>query len=195
MQTRPRAAALTKMGIIAKHSGDYSAKWNFASPSRLGVPNHTPYKGSIALRCTLDPWGFRTAPTTSLLIEAGLPPAHLLFNHARLRYALRIECAQPTTNTAATALPHSFPTAIQWCDPFTGRHTVPYPMTRSWNSEPTRAWGRPPLHIDNLASLLRPWSEHAFPVRGLWVSPARLASPHCQSKPARTLPGLPPPPI
>ena len=40
VQTRLRAAALTKMGIIAKHSGDYSAKWNFAPPSRLGVPNH-----------------------------------------------------------------------------------------------------------------------------------------------------------
>ena len=41
MQTRPRAADLTKMGIIAKHSGDYSAKGNFAYPSRLGVPNHS----------------------------------------------------------------------------------------------------------------------------------------------------------
>ena len=40
VQTRPRAAALTKMGIIAKHSGNYSAKWNFASPSLLGVLNH-----------------------------------------------------------------------------------------------------------------------------------------------------------
>ena len=29
------------MGIIAKHSGDYSAKWNFAYRSLLGVLNHT----------------------------------------------------------------------------------------------------------------------------------------------------------
>ena len=36
---------------------------------------------------------FRTTPTTSLLIEAGLPPVHLLFKHSRLRYALRIACA------------------------------------------------------------------------------------------------------
>ena len=110
---------------------------------------------------------FRTTPTTSLLIEAGLPPAHLLFKHARLRYALRIACAQPTTNTAADALPHSFPTAIQWRDPLTGHQAVPYPMTRGWNSEPTRSWGCPPLHIDSLASLLRPWSEQTCPVRGL----------------------------
>ena len=61
---------------------------------------------------------FRTTPTTSLLIEAGLPPVHLLFKHARLHYALGIACAQPTTNTAAAALPHSFPTAIQWGDSF-----------------------------------------------------------------------------
>ena len=40
-------------------------------------------------------------------------------------------------------------------------------MTRSWNTEPTRSWGRPPLHIDNLASLLKPWSNHTFPVRDL----------------------------
>ena len=41
VQRRPRAAALTKMGIIAKHSGDYSAKLNFAAPSLLGVLNHS----------------------------------------------------------------------------------------------------------------------------------------------------------
>ena len=63
---------------------------------------------------------FRTTPTTSLLIKAGLPPVHLLLKHARLRYALRVACAQPPTNTAAAALPHSFPAAAQWHDPFTG---------------------------------------------------------------------------
>ena len=47
----------------------------------------------------------RTTPTTSLLVEAGLPPIHLLFKHARLRSALRIACASPSTNPAAAALP------------------------------------------------------------------------------------------
>ena len=48
-------------------------------------------------------------------------------------------------------------------------------MTRSWNTEPTRSWGRPPLHIDNLASLLKPWSNHTFPVRGLVGLPRPLS--------------------
>ena len=93
---------------------------------------------------------FRTPPTTSLLVEAGLHPIHLLFKHARLRYALRIACASPTTNPAAASLPPRFPSTIAWRNPFTGRHAVPYPMTREWDS--TRTWGRPPKHqYPNLA--------------------------------------------
>ena len=123
---------------------------------------------------------FRTTPTTSLLIEAGLPPIHLLFKHARLRYALRVACAQPTTNPAAAALPPSFPTTVPWRDPFTGRHAVPYPMTKEWNS--TRTWGRPPLHMDNITSLLRPWSSHAFPTRDLVGLPRPLSLPSLPTK-------------
>ena len=55
---------------------------------------------------------FRATPTTSLLVEVGLPPIHLLFKYARLRYALRIACAQPTTNPATAALPPSFPSSV-----------------------------------------------------------------------------------
>ena len=122
---------------------------------------------------------FRTTPTTSLLVEAGLPPIHLLFKHARLRYALCIACASPTTNPAAAALPPRFPSTIAWRDPFTGRHAVPYPMTREWDS--TRTWGCPPLHINTLTSLLVPWSGYTFPVRdyiGLPrpLSPSMLAT-------------------
>ena len=95
---------------------------------------------------------FRTAPITSLLAEAGLPSTHLLFKHARLRYALRMACGSPATNPATAALPPSFPSAITWRDPFTGRHAVPYPMTREWNTNPTRSWGHHPLHIDAIAS-------------------------------------------
>ena len=49
VQTRPRGAALTMM-IIAKHSGDYSAEWDFASPSRLGVPSHSLHHPATAYR-------------------------------------------------------------------------------------------------------------------------------------------------
>ena len=37
--------------------------------------------------------------------------------------------------------------------------------------------GPPPLHIDNIASLLRPWPERTFPVRDL-VGLPRLLSLH-----------------
>ena len=37
-------------------------------------------------------------------------------------------------------------------------------MTREWDSPPSCSWGRPPLHIDNLASLLKPSADHIFPV-------------------------------
>ena len=79
---------------------------------------------------------FRTTPITSLLVEAGLPPIHLLFKHARLRYALCMVCGSPATNPATAALPPSFPSAITWRDPSTGRHAVPYPMTREWKLTP-----------------------------------------------------------
>ena len=90
---------------------------------------------------------FRTTPTIPLLLEAGLPPHPPPLQHARFRYTLRIVCAQPTANPAAAALPPSFPTAIPWRDPFTGRHAVPYPTTMEWDS--TRTWVRPLFHIDN----------------------------------------------
>ena len=52
---------------------------------------------------------FMTTPTLSLLFEAGLPPIHTLFKHARICYALCIASASPTTNPAAAALPPGFP--------------------------------------------------------------------------------------
>ena len=53
-------------------------------------------------------------PCPPKAFEAGLPPIHFLFKHARLRYALHIARAQPTTNLAAAALPCNFPTTIPW---------------------------------------------------------------------------------
>ena len=120
---------------------------------------------------------FRTTPTTSLLVEVGLPPIYLLFKHARLRSALRIAYASPSTNPATAALPPRFPSTVPWRDPFTGRHAVPYPMTREWDSPPSCSWGRPPLHIDNLASLLKPWANHIFPVRNYVGFPCPLSLP------------------
>ena len=127
---------------------------------------------------------FRTTPTTSLLTEAGLPPGHLLFKHARLRYALRIACAQPSTNPAAAALPPSFLTTAPWRDPFTVRYEVPYPMTREWNSEPTRTWGRP---LSTSTAWLR-FSNYGPGTHSQcvtwWDSPVHSASPHCRQKQA-----------
>ena len=119
----------------------------------------------MALRCTVDPRGLQANPHNTLLLEAGLPPIHILFKHARLRYALRIACASPTTNSAAAAFPPCFPSTTTWRDPLSGRHAVPYAMTRKWNSSSTRTWGRPPLHSNALASLLMPWSAHTFAMR------------------------------
>lgn len=134
---------------------------------------------------------FRTTITSlTLLIDVGLPPIHLLFKHARPRHALRIACAQPTPNPAAAALPCNL-TAIPWGDPVTGRHVVPYPMTREWGS--VRTWGRHSLHID-IASPLRLWSRHAFPTRDFVGPPTRLTSPRCQAKQNSTPTAPPPPP-
>ena len=127
---------------------------------------------------------FKTTPTTSPLVEAGLPPFHILFKHARLRYALRIACASPTTNPAAAALPPCFPSTTSWRDPYTGRHAVPYPMTREWNS--TRTWGRPPLHIDALASLLMPGLPTPFQCVTSLDSPAHSAYHRSQPRPTST---------
>ena len=48
-------------------------------------------------------------------------------------------------------------------------------MTREWDS--TRTWGRPPLHIDALTSLLVPWSDHTFPMRDHVGLPRPLSLP------------------
>ena len=68
-------------------------------------------------------------------------------------------------------------------------------MTKEWNSTPGRAWGRPPLHIDNITSLLRPWSSHTFPTRNLIGLPRPLSLPSLPTKagfnPERVFP-LPP---
>ena len=42
--------------------------------------------------------------------------------------------------------------------------------------------GSPPLHIDNIASLLRPWSEHSFPTRALVGLPRPLSLPSLPTK-------------
>ena len=68
------------------------------------------------------------------------------------------------------ALPPRFPSTITWRDPFTGRHAVPYPTTREWNSGSTRTWGRPPLRIDALVSLLKAMvCPHLPSARPHWI--------------------------
>ena len=102
---------------------------------------------------------------------------HLLFKNARLCYSLRIACPnqppiqqQPPSHTAFQLLSSG---VIPSQDATLFR--THYPMTRSWNTDPTRSWGHPPLHIDNLASLLKPWSNHTFPVRELVGIPRPLS--------------------
>ena len=41
------------------------------------------------------------------------------------------------------------------------------PTCSPLDSSSTRTWGCPPLHIDNIASLLKPWSKNIFPTRDL----------------------------
>ena len=112
---------------------------------------------------------------------------------AHLRYALRVACAQPTTNPATAALPPSFPSSVSWRDPATGRHAVPYPMTREWGSTQTR--GCPPFHIDSIASLLKPWSKYTLPICNLVGLPRPPSPPSSLTKadcnPKRVFP-LPP---
>lgn len=132
----------------------------------------------MVLRRPLDPRGLQSHPYHIAVGRNGPSShTHLLFKHSRLCYALR---ASPTTNPAAAVLPPHFPSAISRRDTFTGRHAVPYPITQEWNS--TRAWGRPPLHIETLPSLLAPWSDHAFPVRGHVGLPRPLTLPSLPTK-------------
>ena len=142
-------------------------------------------------------WSLKLAGASALssccLVEAGLPPIYFLFKHARLRYAFRMACGSPATNPAIAALPPSFPFAITWRDPFTGRHAVPYPKTREWNTNPTRSF----LHIDAIASLV-PWPAHTFPVRDHIVLPSPLSLPSLPTKeqfdPNQVFPLSPPSP-
>ena len=111
----------------------------------------------MATRYTVDHRGLPNNPITALLVDSSLPPSHLLFKHARLRYALRIACASPTTSPAAAAQPRRFPSAIARRDSFTGRHAVP--IRELGNGAPSEVGGAPSYTLMPQLSLLNVFDE------------------------------------
>ena len=134
----------------------------------------------MALRCTVTPRGLQDNLHSIAIGRGGSPPHP--HSPQTCPVPLRPSHSMCLTNHQPSSCrpPALLPLHHHMARPFTGRHAVPYPMTRKWNSSSTRTWGRPPLHIDALASLLMPWS--AFPMRDHVGLPRSLSLPSLPTK-------------
>ncbi|RAL59094.1 hypothetical protein DID88_006740 [Monilinia fructigena] len=65
----------------------------------------------LAARGVLPAW--RTAPTASVLRDAGLPSGSTALEHARIRFALRLRTLDAATHWCAGSKPRSYPGSVQ----------------------------------------------------------------------------------
>ena len=116
---------------------------------------------------------FSSTPVPILPYEACMPPLFSLLPHRRWMATLRLTCAPPEINPAASRLPTAFPSTSSHRAPDSNRYlTVGLKgnyIPLRWNQPRPKPAVRSHLPIDSIVSLLTPLSHRTscFPITNL----------------------------